>query len=560
VTRRLRPRAWPILATAMLALSCGKSSYKIGTNMGSTGGSSSLAGSGSGGGSSGATTAPSCDDPKPGSAPLSRLTNPEIERSVRALLAAPTLDVDLSDGDTGGHYESSPDVEVSLQTVEALHRVAHDVAQEWAADPSALRSLSGCDPAQSSEASCKTRLLDGFVTRAFRRPLSASDRSDMETVFESGRARGGDYASGVRAVIEVTLQSPELLYLLAEGEEARGQDVVRLTGYETASRLSYFLTGAPPDDALWAAAERGPLDDAEISAQARRLLASDEHRPRLRQFYERHWGMKQLPESQQFLYTAQLAELTRESFFRFIEDVTFGPVGTFRELMTAPTAFMNGPLAEYYGVPGVAGNELQRVVLDASQRKGLLTQPAYLRSTSPSDFTRPVLRGIEVLKGVLCVDLPAPPASIPALVESPSPSATMRERLTITTSDPGCQQCHALINPVGLAFERYDAFGRFRETENGAAIDASGELTMTDARGEFADALELIERIAASRDAGRCFQEHWLTEAYRRKLEAADDCAIEQVSSRFDEAEGNIIELIVAVAQTDNLKFRPKPE
>lgn len=521
---------------------------------GSAGVQTTLAGNAGTSGLAGA----SCEVPQPGSSPMSRLTNPELEKTLGALVGNSGVEGELTSLQAG-HYEESPSVDISPETIEKLHRLAHNRARDIAADPAQLKALLGCDLATSSEAACQDALYDGFVARAFRRPLTDDDRGEMNAVFDDGKALGGSFASGARAVIEVALQSPELTYLVTEGEGSLG-DLVPLTGYETASRLSYFLTGAPPDDALWQAASAGPLENSAIAAHAQRLLGSSASRAQLRRFYQRELGLEQLEPSDVTGFSSELAALAEEAGLRFVEDVTFESAGTFHDLLTSPIAFMNGTLAQFYGVPDVVGSELERITLDPSQRRGLLTQPAFLRATSPGPSTRPVLRGIEVLRTILCVELPAPPASIPTLAEPSDPNATMRERLMSATASSPCSSCHGSINPIGLAFENYDAFGRYRESENGFPIDASGTLNQTDAAGSFTNAVELIERIAASKDAARCFQKHWLSEAYRRKIDADDECELSRVATEFDQNGGKLQQLVVSVAQSANLKYRPKSE
>ncbi len=555
-------RALAVMGALAVALpGCGQSSYKVGNNIAESGGAAGIDAAGSAnvsGGTAGSAGRPStCEAPEPGPAPLSRLTSSELANTVRALLGSSDIDAGLAPDADG--YEQSPEVEVSADTIERLHRVAHLRAKRIASQPAELHQLTGCDVLESGEAACKAQLYERFVARAFRRPLTSADRADLDAVFADGKALGGSFAHGARAVIEVTLQSPELLYLVAEGDGRSEGGLVPLTSHETASRLAYFLTGAPPDDHLWQAASQGPLDDAAIATHARRLLGGTASRQRVREFFERRFRLGSIEASPDAGYSRELAELTREAGLRFVEDVVFDGEGTFRALMSSPTAFMNADLAAFYDVPGVTGADLSRVMLDPSQRRGLLTQPALLRASSPGDFTRPVLRGIQVLKEVLCVELPAPPSSIPPLPEPTGAVLTTRERFASTTSAPACASCHALINPPGLAFESYDAFGRYRTHESGAPIDPSGTLITTDAGGYFRNAIELIDHIASSADAERCFQKRWLREAYRRTLESADECELDRIAAEAL-GERTITDLLVTVAQSANLKYRPKTE
>jgi hypothetical protein len=259
-------------------------------------------------------------------------------------------------------------------------------------------------------------------------------------------------------------------------------------------------------------------------------------------------------------YTTQIAALAQEESQRFVEDITFDGAGTFRALLTEPSTWVNAPLAQFYGLPGVVGTDFREVALDPAKRGGILTQAAFLRAHAHTAHTSPVHRGIAVLHDLLCVEVLPPPLDIgPLSPPDPSP-ATIRERLTVATEGLQCRSCHDDINPLGFAFEHYDAVGKWQDTDNGEAVDASGVLGKTDAAGPFRDAIELLKRIAESEDAKACFVGHWLTQAYRRPAEAGDACAVEQVSQAFAESDGNLVELMVALAKSDNLRYRLKSE
>ena len=244
-----------------------------------------------------------------------------------------------------------------------------------------------------------------------------------------------------------------------------------------------------------------------------------------------------------------------------VEDVTFDSAGTFRALLTEPSTWVNGPLAQFYGLPGVTGADFQKVALDPSRRAGVLTQAAFLRAHAHAASTSPVHRGLAVLRELLCVEIPPPPAEVDPVLEPPDPApATMRERLTVATQAAACRSCHDDINPLGFAFEHYDAVGKWQDTDNGLAVDTSGVLTKTDAAGSFADAIELLKRIADSDDAKACFVGHWLAQAYRRPAEAGDGCAVEQLSQAFADSDGTLVELMVSLAKSDNFRYRLKSE
>jgi hypothetical protein len=362
--------------------------------------------------------------------------------------------------------------------------------------------------------------------------------------------------------MEVALQSPEFLYLVEQGAGQAQGEAIALTGYETASKLAYFLTGYPPDETLLTAAEAGSLSVAEVEAHARRLVGSPAHRQLMHSFMMELLGLapSTVERPEHPTYTAPIAALAQQETARFIEDVTFDGAGTFEALFSQPSTWLNGPLAQFYGVPGVSGDAFQRVQLDSTQRAGILTQSWFLTGASPGGSTRPVPRGIAVLRSVLCVELPDAKPSAPVPLPEPGEGATTRERLLASTAAPECQSCHAMIDPVGLAFENYDAVGLWRDTEYGKPIDASGTLTVTDAQGSFTSAVELVRNIAASRDARSCFAGNWLTYAYGRPHTSADACAWQQIEEVLEASNGNIGELLVAIAKTDQFRYRLKSE
>jgi hypothetical protein len=174
--------------------------------------------------------------------------------------------------------------------------------------------------------------------------------------------------------------------------------------------------------------------------------------------------------------------------------------------------------------------------------------------------TNPVQRGLSILRNLLCYSPPAPPANIDTVpLEVPSPS-TLREKLTISTAAPACQECHHDINPVGFAFEHYDGVGKWRDMDEGFPIDSSGELYRTDARGTFSGAPELLQHVAESDDAKTCLVSHWLSAAYRRDEAPEDACAKAELARAFLDSDGKVTELLVGLAQSDNFRYRLKSE
>lgn len=558
---RQRP-TW-LLLFAALATGCGKTGgpeHARPTTTSTGGGGTGTGGGGgaSAGGTAGTADVPlKCDDdPHPGPAPLSRLTAAELDRSVLAQMPSateaqgvPWLDEEF-DTPQGG---------VSPVFTDRLHQLAHAVALRLTDASAGVTAFAGCDVATQGEATCRDQFVTQFLERAYRRPVTDEDRTEMNEVFATGQRLGGDFKSGARAVIEVALQNPDFVYLLEQGSGEVKGDAVALSSFETAARLAYFLTGGPPDEELFAAAKNGPLSPDQLEAQARRLVGTAPNRAVAVRFYKQLLGLNRREASTNLGYTKETASLADEETSHFIEDVTFDGAGTLRALLSEPSTWVNEPLAKFYGYPGVTGDAFRKVQLDPKQRRGLFTQISFLRSST--DSTHPVQRGLTILRKVLCYNPPPPPPINAALITPGVPvEGTMREQLTSATQAPSCQECHRDINPIGFAFEHYDAVGKWRDLEHDAPIDSSGELYQTDAKGPFSGAPELMLRIAESADVRRCLVGHWLGQAYRRDEAPEDACSKAELSDAFSESDGKVIDLLVNLAKTDNFRYRLKSE
>jgi hypothetical protein len=503
----------------------------------------------------GDTTCPAAVAPR---SPLRRLTNFELNNTLRDLLGDTSRPADSLPPDVISPRNSFNDADlmsISSLLVDGYHSIFHELAFKVTRDAAAASSLTGCDPSQIGEDECKRTFINGFIPKAFRRALAAVDFADFDAVFTNGQKLGGDFASGVRAVIEVALQSPEFLYRVEIGDPA---DATRPTSYEMATRLSYFLWGSNPDSELRVAASKGELETREqIALQARRLLADERSHEMVRYYYSTRFRLggaesNVTPPDVTPAFTTDLATLVEKQSELFIDEVTWNGPGDFRALLTAPFTWANGPLATFYGIPAVTGDAFQRVELDPTRRGGLLTQPSFLVAYSVNGKAKPLERGLSIFKNVLCIEIPLEPPDLnfPVVDDLPA-NATTRQRFERYSQDPICATCHRDLDPVGFAFEHYDAFGSWRDTENGQPIDASGELYKTDAKGKFNGAIELAQKLSTSHDAESCFIGGWMSYAYGRQETADDACSRKLVEKAFVDAKGNVRELLVALTQTD---------
>ena len=353
-------------------------------------------------------------------------------------------------------------------------------------DTPSRRRIFTCRPAEDAEAAteraCAAEILGTLARRAYRRPATGADVDLLLAFFEDGRAEGG-FDQGVEMALRRLLVSPEFL-LRVERDPAGADGPYRVSDLELASRLSFFLWSSLPDDELIEAAARGALrDPAVLEAQVRRMLADERSRSLVTSFAAQWLYLRNLPAvSPDFIVFPDFDETLRRALRQetelFFESVLREDRSAL-DLITADYTFVNERLARHYGMPGVAGSHFRRVPLPpGSPRGGLLGHGSILAVTGYATRTSPVVRGKWVLENLLGTPPPPPPPNVPPLNEEKSATVlSMRERMEEHRRNPVCAACHALMDPVGLSLENFDAIGRWRALTAGLApIDASGGL------------------------------------------------------------------------------------
>ena len=317
-----------------------------------------------------------------------------------------------------------------------------------------------------------------------------------------------------------------------------------------------------PDQALFEAAEQGRLNTSEgILEEGRRMLGDARAKDSLRYFHSQLFGtggLDHLERDAEYYPTFEpgMGVLFRQETEHFLEDVVWNGAGDLATIFTAPYTFVNEALATFYGIPGVTGDAFQKVNLDTARRSGLLTQASILTLTTPGSRTDPVVRGKWVYTKILCGKVDDPPPDVPELPE-PVPGQSVRDRLALHRAAAECAGCHVLMDPIGFAFENFDGVGLWRDTENGVAIDTSGEIAESDVAGPINGVLELSQRVAQSRDVRNCYAGRFMTYAYGRAITSNDSCSRAALETAFEQAQGNIKELMLAVTQTDGFLLRP---
>jgi hypothetical protein len=304
--------------------------------------------------------------------------------------------------------------------------------------------------------------------------------------FDAGRAAGGSFDAGIQRALERLLVSPQFLYRIERVPEGVGPgETFEIAPLELASRLSFFLWSSLPDDPLLALAESGALgDDAVLDAEIERMLADPRSVALVDNFASQWLFLRDVEAKDPDLFLFRdYDEGLREAFIEETELFVDSIVREDRsvlELITADYTFLNERLAEHYGIPHIQGSHFRRVELpEKSPRGGLLGQGSVLTLTSYPTRTSPVLRGKYVLDNLLASPPPPPPPDVPSLqTEPPAEQATLtlREAMAAHRADPECASCHAEMDPIGFAFEHFDAVGRWRDTDGGLPIEAASRL------------------------------------------------------------------------------------
>lgn len=548
-----------------------------------------------------------CGPPGVADVPLRRLTPTEYNHTMRDLLGIPEHELreEGDEEDAAWPYAFAPDVPIhgfegmvegqlpSPVLVEQTQRAANHFARMVPDAP----YFSACDD------DCPRASLHRLAQRAWRRPLTPSEGKRVDALFDEARAAHGETVA-VQVVASALFQSPQFLFLM---EQRDGQT----SSWEMASRLSYFLWDSMPDAELFEAASRDELrTEKQVRKQAERMLAD----PRARQMvvrFHRQWlelddvyatrqdlttyaetyapqivpllaeeGPQEAEELWSGLLIAMRHGMVREAEL-FVEKTVFEGEGTLRSLLTdhhgyvsevvidepwsGSTADITQPIEYLQGPPvyqtflddGNLGFDItwRPVTFDPTQRAGVLTLPAVLAAKSHPVHPAPILRGTFLLERIACEAPGQPPdgAALFAPADAIDAEATNRVRTEAATAQPGCVECHAVLNPLGFAMERFDSMGGWRETDNGQPVDASGILRLSEDPTEpaFDGPVHLAWLLANSSQVTRCYAEQWTRYALGRELKPEEGAAFQRIVHDFSASGTDVQQLLVGIAASE---------
>ncbi|HZM59461.1 MAG TPA: DUF1592 domain-containing protein [Vicinamibacterales bacterium] len=344
-----------------------------------------------------------------------------------------------------------------------------------------------CTPSSAAdERPCARRIISTLARRAYRRAVADAEIDDLLSFYARGR-NGGTFRRGVQLALRRVLASPSFVFRPeAEPANVPVGTPYRVSDWELASRLSFFLWSTIPDAELLRVAGERQLSKPEgLTAQVRRMVADPRFNAFVKNFAGQWLQLRNLrgkvPNSDVFPdFDDNLRQAFQQEAELFFESVIKEDRSAL-DLMTADYTFVNDRLARHYGIPGVFGSHFRRVTLSDESRRGLLGKGAVLLATSHTTTTSPVLRGKWVLENVFGAPPPSPPADLDTALRSDGPGApprTMREQMELHRRSPLCANCHRNMDPIGFALENFDVVGAFRtQTLDGLPIKTDDVLT-----------------------------------------------------------------------------------
>ncbi|GAB4462448.1 MAG: PA14 domain-containing protein [Armatimonadaceae bacterium] len=383
-----------------------------------------------------------------------------------------------------------------------------------------------------------------FVERALRRPL---DEATVARYVDRQFAEVSDPKTAVKRVVLLTLKSPLFLY--------REPDLTPYDPYAVASRLSFALWDSIPDETLLKAAAEGQLvTRAQVMAQAQRMLADPRAWNKQREFFLQWLKVDQYPDlakdAKRFpQFGPEVAADLRTSLELTLEHLVRSERADFRDLLLSDKVYLNGKLAKIYGVSLPPNAPFQPVSLEPKERAGVLTHPYILSSFAYVKTSSPIHRGVLLARNVLGRTLHPPMDAFTPLSPDLHPKLTTRERVALQTKPAACMSCHGLINPLGFSMERFDAIGRFRTTENGKPVNATGSYeTPAGQVVKFNGVREFAQFAAANKDVHRAFVEKLFHAMIQQPIRAYNPQTAQQLHQNFKENGYNIQRLVAEIA------------
>jgi hypothetical protein len=514
-------------------------------------------GKGGSAGMSGSAGAPPTD---PGRGAMHRLNSNEYNNTVGDVLGTATFPADANwrGGEIDGFDNIASQLGVDETQYERYLDAAETLANEVFAKPELKMRFVSCETAD--DPACVDAFTAVAGLRVFRRPLRAAETARYQLLYGNLRQQGQDHDGALKNILWAMLSSAEFLYrieLKGEGEGARPLD-----SFEIATRLSYFLWSSAPDDALLQAASENALDSEEgVKAAFGRLLDDGKSNRMIESFVGQWLGGRKVvkhpvaPGMFPEWTTAAAFSATNEMYFYFSEFLHGDR--SWMDFLKADINYVNADLAPIYGMTGITGPDMQRLEQTSDDRAGFLGLAGFLALSSMDRRTSPTLRGKWVLLNILCTEPPDPPGNIPKLEETGRDLDTgnIREALALHRTREDCKTCHALFDPFGLALEKYDAVGRYRDTyADGTPVDASTELGQSEAYPDgiaFEGLQGAADAVTGSPQYKACITQKLFTYGLGRMPAGEDEAWIHEIQRDWEAGDLTVRRLMETLVLSD---------
>ena len=515
--------------------------------------------------------------PEPGPPIIRRLTHAEYRRSVRDLLA---VDFDVAgavgmpEDPIGNGYDNLADaLRIPPALTEKYLAAADEVLTKLFGDgrkpgsplppgASITQMFAAASNPQAAGQLART-LIGRFLPRAYRRPVTAAEIARYGAIFDQALAQRKTPTVAFRHMFKAVLLSPNFLFRIEEDRAAPGSTTAyRVSDYELASRLSYFLWASIPDPELLAIATHGKLSDpATLEAQVKRMLADPKARALSEDFASQWLQLKRLAEARpttEFFptFNDELKDAMRQETLLFFDTLRTEnrPITT---LLDADFTFVNETLAEHYGMAGIKGPQMRRVALKPEEhRGGLLGMGSVLAMTSHTFRTSPTQRGKYILEVVLGTPPPPPPNNVAQIEDAGKKGEVknFRELLAQHATDANCSGCHQRIDPLGFGLDHFDAIGRWRASTPDQPLNTAGVLPTGE---KFDGEAELKKVLESKRDRfvdNVC--EQMLTYALGRQLKPYDRPVIKEISAALAKDGYKFSTLVSGIVKSFPFQYR----
>ncbi len=455
-----------------------------------------------------------------------------------------------------GEPQQVPGIAIEKLTMERIHRGPDDDAIRkqlcgnliWKND----KESDSLRPDPSHPLDALTELIYSFTHKAFRHPVDDSVIQPIITLASDQWEQEKDFLSALQTAYRSVLCSPRFFFF----NESPGE----LDDYEVATRLSYFLTGSPPDKTLFDLASRGQLGNPKtIQSTVDRLLHGNGLRLFIEDFSAEWLDLDQIDFTEpDRKYFSKFDNVVKHSMLdethAFLEELLRDdhPIS---ELVLSNMTFLNSRLAKYYRIPDITGSTIQRVDLSSdSRRGGILTQGAILKVTANGSSTSPIIRGAWVAERIFGMEIPPPPSGVPAIEPDIRNATSIRQQISKHRSDPACASCHQRMDPFGFALENFDPAGQWRthyrlrntsSNKEPRLIDAADTLENGHAFKDIDEFKQIIARNQAQLTRG--FAGHLLVYGTGARLSFADKKAIEEIVKKVADNDYGMRSILYAV-------------